>query len=142
MRNTSNHTAIAALVLTATAFASPASAAPQTVDTMRDHRRLVLIAAPRDTDSQAATQTAILSHWKNEADDRDITVITITGMTVTGSADKAQSLRRRFQLKPGTFQVLLIGKDGHVAIRSAHPITAERLQGAIDAMPMRQAGQH
>ena len=69
-------------------------------------------------------------------------MITITGMTVTGSADKAQSLRRRFQLKPGTFQVLLIGKDGHVAIRSAHPITAERLQGAIDAMPMRQAGQH
>ncbi|WP_420384495.1 DUF4174 domain-containing protein [Novosphingobium sp.] len=140
MRPTTTPQTIAALLLTACAFATTAQATPQTIATMRDHRRIILIAAPQANDTQAAAQTAILSHWKKQADERDISVITITGLTVTGAADKAEALRHRYQLKPDSFQVLLIGKDGHVAIRSAHPITAENLQSAIDAMPMRQAG--
>jgi len=35
--------------------------------------------------------------------------------------------------------VVLIGKDGGEKLRSAQPITAERLFATIDAMPMRQS---
>ncbi len=36
------------------------------------------------------------------------------------------------------FQVLLIGKDGGVKMRSATPVAAERILSLIDSMPMRQ----
>ncbi len=140
MRTTANPPAIAALLLTTISFASTARAAPQTIATMRDHRRIILIAAPQSNDPQVAAQNAILSHWKKEAEDRDISVITITGAAVVGTTDKAVALRSRYRLNPDRFQVLLIGKDGHVAMESAHPIAADQLQATIDAMPMRRAG--
>ncbi len=57
------------------------------------------------------------------------------------SADTAESLRKRYRLPSQSFEVLLIGKDGHVELRSNKPVGAGELQGRIDAMPMRRAGQ-
>ena len=37
------------------------------------------------------------------------------------------------------FTVVLVGKDGHVALRSHAPAVAARLFPVIDAMPMRRA---
>jgi len=141
MRTSANPRAIATLLLTTIGFVSIAHASPQTIATMRDHRRIILIAAPQKNDPQTAAQNAILSHWTKEAAERDISVITIAGTSVTGTADKAATLRRRYRLKPDRFQVLLIGKDGHVVMTSAHPIASDQLQDTIDAMPMRRAGQ-
>ncbi len=86
-------------------------------------------------------QRRILGEWRRQAADRDISVIDLVGADVTGAGDGAAGLRKRYALKPGRFAVLLIGKDGHVALRSARPIAAERLQAVIDAMPMRRAGE-
>jgi len=36
------------------------------------------------------------------------------------------------------FQVLLIGKDGGVKLRSSEPVSMKDLFGLIDSMPMRQ----
>ncbi len=36
------------------------------------------------------------------------------------------------------FQVLLIGKDGGIKMRSATPVAAEDILSLIDSMPMRQ----
>lgn len=36
------------------------------------------------------------------------------------------------------FQVLLIGKDGGIKMRSARPVAAEDILSLIDSMPMRQ----
>jgi hypothetical protein len=46
-----------------------------------------------------------------------------------------------FPSSHAAFQVLLIGKDGHVALRSAEPVAAATLQSRVDAMPMRRAGE-
>ena len=129
------------LLALATALALPgmAQAAGPTIDAMRWHRRIVLIAAPEGS-ADAAQQTAIIARWGAQADARDITLVSLIGAHVTGAADTAGVLRRRYRLKPQRFQVLLIGKDGHVALRSDHPLAAQRLQQTIDAMPMRRAG--
>lgn len=132
---------MAAVLLAALALPSAAYGDAPTMDAMRDHRRIVLIAAPGNGDPAAARQTAILAHWRKGADDRDISVVSVSGTEVTGAADDAATLRRRYRLEPARFQVLLIGKDGHVALRSVRPVSADRLQQTIDAMPMRRAGE-
>jgi len=69
-----------------------------------------------------------------------VVLVEISGEAVRGAADRAGDLRRRYGLRAGRFAVLLIGKDGHVALRREGVISAAQLQGAIDAMPMRRAG--
>ncbi|MGI4731419.1 MAG: DUF4174 domain-containing protein [Janthinobacterium lividum] len=108
---------------------------------LRDHRRVLVVAAPAANDPRLRAQRATLAAWGRGAADRDVTVVELVGRTVSGSADDPQALRARFHLLPGSFAVVLIGKDGHEAFRSATPVLAERLQGTIDAMPMRRAGQ-
>jgi len=49
-----------------------------------------------------------------------------------------RELLRRFAIAEGAFAVVLVGKDGHQAFRSAQPVTAEDLCARIDAMPMRR----
>lgn len=57
---------------------------------------------------------------------------------VVGTGGQATALRRRFGVAPGTFRVILIGKDGGVKLTSAHPLAAAALAETIDAMPMRR----
>ena len=126
-------------LVAALALHGAAHAASPTIDALRWHRRIVLIAAPADN-ADAARQRAAIVHWGSRAAARDITVVDLAGARVTGAADGARALRQRFSLNLRVFQVLLIGKDGHVALRTRHPVTARRLQQIIDAMPMRRAG--
>jgi hypothetical protein len=127
--------------LAAIGAASASGATAQTIASMRGHRRILLIAAPNPQAPQAVAQRRILSGWRQQSVDRDISVVELSGARVTGAADHAAALRQRYRLTPGLFQVLLIGKDGHVTLRSAQPVSADRLQAIIDAMPMRQAGE-
>ncbi len=129
------------LAIAAIALSSAASATPSTIAAMRDHRRIVLIAAPGQDDPALARQRAILAQWRAGADGRDVSVVEVAGIDVTGASDAAGTLRRRYRLDAAKFQVLLIGKDGHVALRAMEPVAAETLQRTIDAMPMRRAGE-
>ena len=115
--------------------------AAQTVADLRDHRRVLIVAAPAADDPRLRAQERALAAWRQGAADRDVTVVELIGRTVSGAADDVAALRARFHLLPRTFAVILVGKDGHEAYRSAEPVTAERLGGTIDAMPMRRAGQ-
>ena len=62
--------------------------------------------------------------------ERDLIVLTET--------DPQGGLHRKFKVTAQDFRVLLIGKDGHVALERSTPITAEALFSVIDAMPMRR----
>ena len=117
-----------------------AQAAVPTVAALRWHRRIVLVASPRPDDPRAIAQRHILHDWRRGAADRDVALVEVSGGQVRGVADGAAALAARYRLAPGRFQVLLIGKDGQVALRAVRPLAAARLQGAIDAMPMRRAG--
>jgi hypothetical protein len=127
-------------VLCAAELAGSAQAAP-TLDQMQWRRRVLLVAAPDSDDPRAKTQARIFAQWGREASDRDVSPVDVLGAKVKGAGDTADALRKRYRLPPQAFQVLLIGKDGHVALRSNQPVGAGELQGRIDAMPMRRSGQ-
>ena len=60
---------------------------------------------------------------------------TLDGQTI--SRKEAEGLRRRFDVAPGSFAVILIGKDGGVKLRKTEPVKRQELYGLIDQMPMR-----
>ena len=130
----------AALMFAVSAVTASAAAAPRLGD-LRWHRRILVIAAPTSGVAAVDEQHRVLDGWRQGAADRDMSLIEIIGQQVSGVSDPADALRRHFALPADRFEVLLIGKDGHVALRSSHPIEAKTLQRAIDAMPMRRAGE-
>jgi hypothetical protein len=120
------------------ALAAAASAGPAIAD-LRWQRRVLVVAAPSADDPAFVAQRRALSGWHGAAD-RDVTVVEVAGDRVTGTRDAAAAIRRIYALPAARFAVILIGKDGHVAVRSGEPILTETIQSRIDAMPMRRAG--
>lgn len=123
----------------AVAMSVPGDAA--TIAAMKGVRRVLIVAAPDAASPQLARQRRSLDGWRQGAADRDLQTIELVGGSVVGSDDEAATLRRRFALPATAFAVVLIGKDGNVALRAGTPLSAQRLEGTIDAMPMRKAGQ-
>jgi hypothetical protein len=111
-----------------------------TIQSMQWERRVVLLAAADANDPSFKAQHQSLSSWAG-ASERDVSLVEIAGDRVSGSTDTALNLRAQYGLPKNHFVVLLIGKDGHVALRSTSPVTAGVLMETIDAMPMRRAGQ-
>ena len=118
-----------------------AAASAPTIDAMKHHRRILIVAAPSASDPRLSEQRQTLATWEQGAADRDISVVEVAGDQVRGSADPEPALHRTWRLAASDFQVLLIGKDGHEALRRSTPVTADDLQRTIDAMPIRRAGQ-
>jgi hypothetical protein len=116
-----------------------ALAASPTLAQMRWGRRVLIVAAPSPQDPELAEQRRILGNWSAKGDERDLTIVEVVGDQVRGAGDTAPALRRRFRL-PATFTAILIGKDGGVKLRTAHPFPTAMLEKTIDAMPMRRAG--
>jgi hypothetical protein len=131
------HGLIAATLCTGVALAAPSE--PSMAE-MQWHRRVLMISTPAATDAQYRAQQRALSKWTG-GNDRDVSVIRIEGDTVSGSREAAAELRDRYSLPAATFTVALIGKDGHVALRSTTSLTGAQIEGVIDAMPMRKSGQ-
>ena len=128
------------MALAATMALSCGAATPPGIDALRWKRRVVLVSAPTADDPRLLDQRRALADWGQAAEDRDVTTIQIVGPVVEGVGDRADDLRRRFALPFGRFTVVLIGKDGHVAVRSNEPVGGADLTRVIDAMPMRRAG--
>jgi hypothetical protein len=112
----------------------------QSVVEMRHHHRLLVIAAPAEPDRQAQQQIAALAASQEPLAARDVVIVTIMADRVAGVRDSAAALRQLWSLPRDRFTVLLIGKDGHEALRQTDPMTPATLIAAIDAMPMRRAG--
>lgn len=109
-----------------------------TLAQLKDRRRVVVAFAADPSDPRLAAQRQAMAPLLGGPDDRDLTLAVVAGERVEGLDERAGELRRRFGVGPAAFAVLLIGKDGTVAVRSARPIAAARLAATIDAMPMRQ----
>ncbi len=120
--------------------AAVASSMEPTMAEMQWHRRVLIISTPRIDNPDFETQLQMLAQWRG-GEDRDVTVVRIAGLAVTGSRETAKELRDRYRLATKKFSVALVGKDGHVALRSETPLSGAQLEGVIDAMPMRRAGQ-
>jgi hypothetical protein len=108
---------------------------------MRWQRRVLVVAAPDVNDPALTAERRALRGWHRQAEDRDVQVVEVIGDRVIGARDTAATLRARLRLPTARFGLVLIGKDGHIALRSGEQVTADELQARIDAMPMRRAGQ-
>jgi hypothetical protein len=128
-------------ILVALSLLSTAAVATPMIDQMRGNRRVLIVTTPAASDVRLVEQRRILTDWKQGADERDVSVVEVIGEQVHGASDNATTLRRSRHLPTNSFAVVLIGKDGHEAVRSTKPLTGKALSDRIDAMPMRRAGQ-
>ena len=129
------------VLLAVTVVIAGGAAGPSGIDALRWKRRVILVSAPVADDAKLLDQQRALAEWRQGAEDRDVTVVQIVGAAVEGVGGRAVELRTRYALPPGQFTVVLLGKDGHVAVRSREPVSGDDLARTIDAMPMRRAGQ-
>ena len=130
----------------------PVCFAQQTLASLKDTHRVLLVFAPSERDPRYVQQMQMLEHHGAEMQERDlvlIPVVTEAGPQITpetlrvirgpGLSDQEQVLaRRRFHLAPEAFAVVLLGKDGGEKLRVTAPLSMERLNRTIDAMPMRK----
>lgn len=126
------------------------STAPFKLTRYRDRNRVLILFARTASDSALAAEDAALRARTAGVADRDLVIVRVleTGVLETGTsrvddrplgAADAAALRRQLRVGEGRFTAVLIGKDGHVALRSHTPVVAGRLFPLIDAMPMRRA---
>ena len=133
-------------------FCLPMCFAQQTLAALKDTHRVLLVFAPSDRDPRYVQQMQMLEHHGAEMQERDLVllpVVTETGPQVTPetlrvirgpglSYEEQVLVRQRFHLAPEAFAAILLGKDGGEKLRVTAPVSTDRLNRTIDAMPMRK----
>jgi hypothetical protein len=107
------------------------AAPPRTLSDYRDKNRVLLIFAPSTVDARYKKQSDLIKGQEAGLKERDMVRINI--FEKPGSP-----LRKRYGVKNGDFQVILVGKDGHTAYRTDQPVAPSNIFQRIDRMPMRR----
>lgn len=94
--------------------------------------RVLVVVAPAG-DPTAETQRRIYESSAKGMSERAIILI-----EALDDSERSRQIRSRLSADGRRFQVFLVGKDGHTAISSDKPLSADRLFAQVDAMPMRQ----
>jgi len=103
-----------------------------------------LVFAPSATDPRWARQDALLAGSQAQFADRDLLRFDLfervqsRGARMPLGPSQEAALRARYRVERGSFRVLLIGKDGHVAFGGPMPVALSDLTDRIDRMPMRR----
>ena len=92
--------------------------------------RPVVIFADSPLDPRFVEQMGDFERRAADLSERDVVVLTDTDPGANGP------LRRK--LRPRGFQMILIGKDGGIKLRTPHPLEADALNRLIDRMPIRK----
>jgi len=120
------------------------SVADLDLDALRWKNRVLVLFSPSESDASFQSQKQGLASSAEGVVDRDLMILEIIeqGQSRAGNqllSEKAvQAIRKRLGVQAGRFQVLLIGKDGGVKLRSSEPVSMKDLFELIDSMPMRQ----
>ncbi len=105
----------------------------------RDKNRVLLVFAPTELDPTYREQIKLWQNEKTGFDERQLLVLPVFTDAKRPAGDPPGTLAKKYNVYPKTFEVVLVGKDGHDAYRSAKPVPPASLYAAIDAMPMRRA---
>ena len=120
------------------------SVADLDLDALRWKNRVFLLFSHSESDASFQSQKKGLAFGAEGVVERELVILEITeqGQSRAGnqllSGKSVQAIRKRLGVETGPFQVLLIGKDGGVKLRSREPVSTKDLFGLIDSMPMRQ----
>ena len=96
------------------------------------NKRRVLLFADTENNITLKKQKQILASDEAGCLDRDM----VTETYVLDKTDK--KVRDKYNISSAPFTFLLIGKDGHVALRAYKTIPKAQLFALIDGMPMRR----
>jgi hypothetical protein len=124
--------------------AEKASVADLDLDSLRWKNRVLVLFSPSEFDASFQSQKQSLASSVEGVLERDLMILEILehGESRVGnqilSGKSVQDIRKRLGVHTGPFQVLLIGKDGGVKLRSSEPVSMKELFGLIDSMPMRR----
>lgn len=123
---------------------------PKSLAAMRDCYRPLLVFSPSPNDARLKRQAALLDEAADDMMDRFVLFTPIAPeeerinrpldapYTVMG-AHELSLVRERFHIPANEFAVLLLDEDGSLKLRSAAPVSADRLNTLIDRTPRRQA---
>ncbi len=93
--------------------------------------RVLLVFAPDAADQRLLDQMHAVDAAKLGFAERDLVLVEVVGAAYP-------DLRRRFGVAPGSFAVILLGKDGGEKQREFAPLASAQLFATIDQMPMRR----
>lgn len=96
--------------------------------------RQVLIFHTNDGAEKLKAQKAMLDTHRDDISDRDIRV-----QVFSNSADNNKEWKQWRVDSTVPFTFILVGRDGGEKLRSTDVVSAEKLFGLIDAMPMRKS---
>lgn len=123
---------------------SCADDAPFALHQYRWRNRVLVVSAPDAEDRDRREQLAELASTSDEFTDRDMVLVTLLdnadsmadGCKLT-SVEVAMA-RTDLGIRPGSFVLKLIGKDGSVKLTARSTTSMKEIYGLIDTMPMRQ----
>lgn len=130
--------ALALLLVLAPGLATPQTQAFVTLAELRNLVRPLLIFAPTPDDPQLETQVRMLGENSREAHDLSLLPIDVPYQTPTITPAKftdaeVASLRRRFQVAPNEFAVILLDDQLAELYRSSKPLSLQELAHMIKA---------
>jgi Domain of unknown function (DUF4174) len=102
------------------------------LDDWKWKNRVLVVVGPAE-DPAVRQQRQICQSSANGMTERQI-VLT----EALDDSERSREIRSRVSADGKRFHAFLIGKDGHVALSSDKPLSADFLFQRIDAMPMRQ----
>jgi hypothetical protein len=106
----------------------------------------VLVLFGKAGDPKLARQVETLRNQTGELENRDMVVLQVSDgkvVSIYGDAPRLDAVRLKAETKVegNAFQVVLVGKDGGVKLRSSDVVGNVEIFDLIDRMPMRKAGQ-
>jgi hypothetical protein len=125
-------------------LAGAAAQAEPLLDAARWQHRLLVVTAPAADDPALGRQREQLADLGDDATTRDLVVVELAADAARATPAQrlprpdAASLRDALALDRERFEVVLVGLDGGVKLRSMAPVPRCALLRTIDAMPMRR----
>lgn len=107
--------------------------------------RVLVVSATNENDRNMKEQLDELALSPNEFADRDMALVTLLDDSVSRAEDRVltngetASARDALGIRPGSFALRLIGKDGSVKFSADSMTPMNRIYALIDTMPMRKA---
>ena len=106
--------------------------------------RVLVVSAPSPDDSNLLEQLAELASTSDEFADRDMVLVTLLDNADAKAGDRkltraeVAATRTALGIRPGSFALQLIGKDGSVKLTAKSATSMNEIYALIDSMPMRQ----
>ena len=110
----------------------------------RGQNRLLLVFAPSASAMSYQQQVRMFANQTAELADRDVLIFYLFeegpgyNNELMLAPEIAGRLRREFEVEPGEFTTVLLGKDGRVRFRADRPVAPVDIFSFIDILPRRQ----